>query len=1805
MQGPDSNQAGATLATLANAANAAEERDEATAGAASADEKKKSTQYQPITDEAELAALRSQGLTSKGENKVTKGDLRCRPPRIYSETFFDKKLPQFRLRTVVETARAEDVLMAWAFVTKRDTKLRASEFRFDHKNYLEDEVLVTELKNLGNSSDAMVAYLKGRFGTLREPKREPILSLPTTTTATGTATVYHGSMGTSDHATLLASQMQQNLQQQHQLLSGPVIKTEAPEQAIFTVRTAREYLKKFKDGLLKSKQDIQRKQEKVAREVSLTPKEENMCTLQALHKAAWDGQAKAAFDLANRVGDFNARLKFDYTPLHQAVLGSVGVKRRSNMLTAERLIDAGGADVGAKDVFGRTPLHHASRRGDIDMMDLLISKGAEVNAVAFNGSTPLHCAAESGGVAAVEKLLIAGATETSSLARVTSLDFPQRQGSLGGLPDPCSLGNRQGSLISHGTSGGSSIETLTLVQQCGTALHWAARAGQDEVVLHLLQAKFDANAQDWHGTTPLQAAAREYRDVFPDRLEVGDYRVYIRNFRKKERLPLPPLKEEKGDRYLAVMRYLLGYGADREAIDTDGRTALHVAAACGNLKCVKLLLSGKDNTMYAQNDNLGYNPLMLTVIKSEEPDIGSTHELGSVDSEREFWKGVDGLLSEWNVNDNKDNRGRTALHLAVLGGKTKVAEHLINRGAKVDAKDENNASPLLLAARAQHLDCVKVLLENKPDIDTMDKLGCSSLSAAASAGDLSIVEMLLEHGANVDLVKSSENGQAGDEGRTALHDAAEAGNPHVVELLLKYGANVNHASSRGKTPLHVAARYGNTDVVQILLDTSDIDIDARDCKGRTALKIAEQHGLNDIVDILKQQKGDAGYEPAATQASERRPSPLPCDAPEDTDYSDWKSRFNLLNAFVKAYERVPAPDEWYKNYPIGSWVELQKEKIRWDEMPEEELQAIGSVGRTLKDWGAGIPWMDWLQNVKEYIAANDKLPSAVAPKKPGDKRREAKGPTPTRDIDQKILDLGWWCKFQQCRRAGKEDGKDKSSLDADQIKELDALRQWKWDSPKDRNRQRILLCLRLQTFCMKYNRLPRPDEHYLGVPLGRWCEVIRKLKLWSDLPLDRQQAIARCVLNEDGTEIFNGSVRALWNKFRPSMDDYLECLKAFVKENGRLPTRNDVGLQSINIGMWLKSQRQKRLLGKLDIDLQQQIDEIFKSNAGISYWSINRRSIDTGGDLGMKDAGAGAAAVKEECPAPPAGKNVEGEDDEAKKDEGIEHNNNSSINNARKKIRDWKGKASKSFQLKPPEVLEWIQACRQHNLDNELVNELPPKPEAGRTFVLERSFKFRQDGYKWRKESRSVLKVNGEEALLCCYAVTTDGTLQRRIYWELQRPSVSRDLVLVHYIDKKSSPLKGAAFEAELDAKAGPSSMAAMDMLATAAASTGPPPRLTEPKKNTLAPAAVEIQPFDEIVETETESESETDESNDDEPAPKRVKRVDQGDVKQKEAAISLPSNPAGAGVDIDIDTDARPMDDDSPGNISEGNPFKTMSELLKELSVPRIEKEMRVSNSNSQFAAIADQVYGDYSKHPDVRDLVVEQLRGHREKYRNSVKIFEKGLEDFRYDNYFDTSIKEMAKDRIHGTPVTLQAAADAFETIISVARDNGEWNRYIGFIDKPKKDPIIITFHSKLLHYNSTEVEEELKEEKVEKVEAARRPPPLPPVDTKMKDVGDQEFSALATNALPAKVIEMVSTASLDNQFAMSTALRSLYNHGVGGPAMRWAANQMIDSALDSDRKKYIFQSVKDCIVEGKLQEAAECVEDMQGIFMKDTLG
>ncbi|XP_049769343.1 poly [ADP-ribose] polymerase tankyrase-1-like [Schistocerca cancellata] len=73
-----------------------------------------------------------------------------------------------------------------------------------------------------------------------------------------------------------------------------------------------------------------------------------------------------------------------------------------------RALLAAGADVGARaGLEGRTALHWASRRGDVEAARLLLEAGAAVDAREIKGKqrTPLHLAAEEGG-AAVARLLL-------------------------------------------------------------------------------------------------------------------------------------------------------------------------------------------------------------------------------------------------------------------------------------------------------------------------------------------------------------------------------------------------------------------------------------------------------------------------------------------------------------------------------------------------------------------------------------------------------------------------------------------------------------------------------------------------------------------------------------------------------------------------------------------------------------------------------------------------------------------------------------------------------------------------------------------------------------------------------------------------------------------------------------------------------------------------------------------------------------------------------------------------------------------------------------------------------------------------------------------------------------------------------------------------------------------------------------------------------------------------------------------------------------------------------------------------------
>ena len=139
------------------------------------------------------------------------------------------------------------------------------------------------------------------------------------------------------------------------------------------------------------------------------------------------------------------------TPLHDAA--RAGDKAKIEALLAQ------GADVNAKDNYGRPPLHWAVLWKRKDVAELLLAKGADVNAKKNGGNTALNSAAYGGHKDVVELLLAKGADVNAK----GSHDF--------------------------------------------TALNTAAYEGHKDVVELLLAKGADVNAKDKDGMTPLHSVA--------------------------------------------------------------------------------------------------------------------------------------------------------------------------------------------------------------------------------------------------------------------------------------------------------------------------------------------------------------------------------------------------------------------------------------------------------------------------------------------------------------------------------------------------------------------------------------------------------------------------------------------------------------------------------------------------------------------------------------------------------------------------------------------------------------------------------------------------------------------------------------------------------------------------------------------------------------------------------------------------------------------------------------------------------------------------------------------------------------------------------------------------------------------------------------------------------------------------------------------------------------------------------------------------------------------------------------------------
>ena len=217
-----------------------------------------------------------------------------------------------------------------------------------------------------------------------------------------------------------------------------------------------------------------------------------------------------------------------------------------------------------------------------------------------------------------------------------------------------------------------------------------------------------------------------------------------------------------------ALRALLKQGADVNAAEADGATALHWASYRDDLESANLLIRAGAK-VDAAND-LGATPLWTASLNGSAAMVRRLLEAGANPN-------LPLLL------------GETPLMVASRSGNPDVVKELLAKGAAVNARAARGQNALMWAVAQQHPDVVSVLLAHGADIHARTDVW-SQVMAVPPHGLLEY-NRAIPHG-----------------GDTALMFAARVGDLSSAKVLVAAGANVNDADASGVSAMVLAAHSG-------------------------------------------------------------------------------------------------------------------------------------------------------------------------------------------------------------------------------------------------------------------------------------------------------------------------------------------------------------------------------------------------------------------------------------------------------------------------------------------------------------------------------------------------------------------------------------------------------------------------------------------------------------------------------------------------------------------------------------------------------------------------------------------------------------------------------------------------------------------------------------------------------------------------------------------------------------------------------------------------------------------------------------
>uniref|UniRef100_A0A7M4FQL6 E3 ubiquitin-protein ligase HACE1 n=1 Tax=Crocodylus porosus TaxID=8502 RepID=A0A7M4FQL6_CROPO len=156
------------------------------------------------------------------------------------------------------------------------------------------------------------------------------------------------------------------------------------------------------------------------------------------------------------------------------------------------------------------------------------------------------------------------------------------------------------------------------------------------------------------------------------------------------------------------------------------RSLLHIAANCGSVECLVLLLKKGANPNY--QDISGCTPLHLAARNGQKKCMSK--------------------LLEYSADVNIcNNEGLTAIHWLAVNGRTELLHDLVQHVSNVDVEDAMGQTALHVACQNGHKTTVQCLLDSGADINRPNVSGATPLYFACSHGQRDTAQILLMRGA--------------------------------------------------------------------------------------------------------------------------------------------------------------------------------------------------------------------------------------------------------------------------------------------------------------------------------------------------------------------------------------------------------------------------------------------------------------------------------------------------------------------------------------------------------------------------------------------------------------------------------------------------------------------------------------------------------------------------------------------------------------------------------------------------------------------------------------------------------------------------------------------------------------------------------------------------------------------------------------------------------------------------------------------------------------------------------------------------